>query len=827
MYQENYDDVNFCLDLLFNFVYENNNFYSSICYELDKHFLDMEIIDIKNLKKYDGYYKKFLSTFKNKFDYLDQVNITNDVNSKLIFTNSNKFLLKVSKYSNQNKNLNDLNRSELIDMKISFLLSTLSIRDYFNFILLPIFNFDVPYNLDKVLLPQYIQDNLSVLNLNDEDTLCFQMYENFYETYLLSSYLEQNYKKFNSIDWKILCFQVLYALFKIQKKYPSFRHNSLTINTIWITIKEKNSFNFKINEFDVVLPNMNFEIKLSNFNQSFIRDIANNKNSRLRKENEYYDVFNFCNSLLKFIYEKNIDDFYLKKFLDEIVPEKYRNKNYIELDEDFYQQNVVTILNPYLIITKNNFFSDFIKQENMYSKKREIQNNDDLTSSLTETDFETKPRTLARMHDKKNNQNRYNNSKQKKKSFNELGLYETDKENSDSEYDSDSYNDNFRKNKNNRLNNRKMNYSDESSDSFENYNSKGKTYGRSQNRNNKESNYESEDENLSENVDDDDIQEYEDTVDKRNYVSRPLENNFEGESDIEEFEITDDSPEEKKSNKRKRNNSKGRKNSRISSDEDLSMDSDTFSNEERNSRGAHNFMRAFTKDKEINRMKGSMPTKNTNLMEKLPGNYEGILPDWLQNMLPNGQTPPNQMPQMSQMPQMPQMSQMPQMPQFSQYNIPDQINQIPNQLQNMPEQINQQFSQIPNQLQNINMPPQFQQISTELQHIPNDIQQNVNQLQGMSQFNPMANGIMNTPTPNTAMVQNPNTMFMPIEQNNQFNNKADVFNQLSSKYNMPPMTEANQDMPDHASLLPKNMIMNQMGGKKSDNFFFLREEEEK
>ena len=70
----------------------------------------------------------------------------------------------------------------------------------------------------------------------------------------------------NLCDYNKLLFQLIHTLALIQKEFPGFRHNNLTISNIFIYINklpEDLSYEFGNNKW--VLENCNFTIKITNF----------------------------------------------------------------------------------------------------------------------------------------------------------------------------------------------------------------------------------------------------------------------------------------------------------------------------------------------------------------------------------------------------------------------------------------------------------------------------------------------------------------------------------------------------------------------------------
>ena len=220
-----YDNIDFCLDILFNFIYSESNHDCHYFKYIDIN--NIELIDIKKLDNFD------YSDVFNKLKYIGKDT------TRFIFKRSgdpHSCLVCVGVYDNSNENYNDMKRGEVVDMKIMYILSELVHRERLNHILLPIMNFDISYNKFK---KEVNEDIIKVFDKDiKDDMLHIQVVEGFKKAYILRDYLDNHEMTLN--DWKILCFQVIYTLFIIQKKFPSFRHNQLNLDNIFV-YKNENS----------------------------------------------------------------------------------------------------------------------------------------------------------------------------------------------------------------------------------------------------------------------------------------------------------------------------------------------------------------------------------------------------------------------------------------------------------------------------------------------------------------------------------------------------------------------------------------------------------
>lgn len=126
----------------------------------------------------------------------------------------------------------------------------------------------------------------------------------------LSEYIRNNYQTMTVETWTIIFFQVLFALAKIQEFYPTFRHNNLRATNIQINLAEPmdKSTRYYLGNKEFWVPNIYIQTKLWNFDFACIDGLVENKvnsnstkkNNITKKENKYYDMNYFFNTLIKF-----------------------------------------------------------------------------------------------------------------------------------------------------------------------------------------------------------------------------------------------------------------------------------------------------------------------------------------------------------------------------------------------------------------------------------------------------------------------------------------------------------------------------------------------
>ena len=296
--------------------------------------------------------------------------IINQIGSKLVYIKSGttghtfkgfnpnnlndpNFAVKIVAYPKKENygNLNDIQRPENAEIMMIRLLSYFIINNQTPHIVLPIGTFNTnikPFlNLEK----NGIVENKKYTNF-------IKRYENneFYDyvSILISEwadgedlleYLKKNYKKLSLIEWSTIFFQIISTLATIQEKYSGFRHNDLKCNNILvqnIECKDKNNkFKYKINGQTYIIPNIDIQIKLWDFDFSCIENLVENKKVNAEwtdrininsKSNRYYDLHYFFNTLIRKGFLPNLLDDApneIKEFIYRIIPKKYRTGKFV------------------------------------------------------------------------------------------------------------------------------------------------------------------------------------------------------------------------------------------------------------------------------------------------------------------------------------------------------------------------------------------------------------------------------------------------------------------------------------------------------------------
>ena len=355
------------INLLYNFLY--NDSYKE-CFELDKIVPGkIKIDDIKITNENDS-----MSHLKELIDSKLQF-MTYNENENIIylkrFSDSFPTTIKISFYIDDSNNLNNFPNNDAL---FSYLLSTLVLSKKTRNILLPIVNFDIPFDKIEPLLkniPVYKKIKEKIEYNEVKDLLSVRVREHFLQSKILKEYFEQNI-----CDYKPLLFQIIHTLAVIQKEFPGFRHNNLTIDNVIIYI-EKND-NHKVYEFGSKkwsIINNNFDIKISNFEKATLPKIYGVKNQRdtdvpyINEVNDYFDLHSFLNSLLENIKNKSNSKCNLEttNFLNKIIPIQLRGMK----DKKFYLTKNEKLFKPSELLS-DSYFNEYKEKK---SKDKELMQN--------------------------------------------------------------------------------------------------------------------------------------------------------------------------------------------------------------------------------------------------------------------------------------------------------------------------------------------------------------------------------------------------------------------------------------------------------------------
>lgn len=129
--------------------------------------------------------------------------------------------------------------------------------------------------------------------------------------------------------------QVIYNLYKIQQKYPGFRHHDLHSGNILVRSVPKKNIQIKLNEKTFTIPNGGVEAVIIDFGFSVFprikNPLINNKNyiniGISRKSDKMYDLHFFLNSMYALVRQpKTMTERRIHNFIRSVLPFEYLNK---------------------------------------------------------------------------------------------------------------------------------------------------------------------------------------------------------------------------------------------------------------------------------------------------------------------------------------------------------------------------------------------------------------------------------------------------------------------------------------------------------------------
>lgn len=394
-----YDHVDFRINIMYDAVY-NPVKSPYILHPIVKS--SISLLDIKMPEDYN--YNNVLSE---KLDYIGKYN--NKISYKRTCDSAHSSTVTFGRYHGFG-NVNDLGRSELINPAIHYLLSELVIGEKFKHVLLPVMFFDIVLEDLKKFCPdahdKFNNDPTLNINVSEKSKINVFVTEHYFQTQTLREYISENYGELTIQHWKVIIFQVLFTLNKITERLQKFRHNMLNLDSIKIYRKKKGGeTQYKIGQVSFSVPNLGFEIKMSDFMYSSTSDHVRNKDTRLIQENPYYDIHYFISCLYLFLIKEygSIPDG-LNKFINEMIPARFMPQpdgKFEGLDEREFDTVSSQMVVPANTLKKNAFFSDFRSQQFQTEVEVGSANSTDLTSDLTKSEavsiIETNPIKISEL----------------------------------------------------------------------------------------------------------------------------------------------------------------------------------------------------------------------------------------------------------------------------------------------------------------------------------------------------------------------------------------------------------------------------------------------
>ena len=365
------------INLLYNFLY-NDSFNN--CFDIEKIILGKINIDHIKITNEIEAMETLKEIVNSKLSFM---NFNNEDNIILLkrFSDTFPVTVKIGTYTDD---INNLSSPSNNDALFSYLLSQLIINKQTTHILLPIVNFDIKYEKIEPLLknlPVYKSINEKVEFNEIKNILSVRVREHFFQSKILKEYLQEN-----KCDFKQVIFQIIHTLAVIQKEFPGFRHNNLSIDNVMIYLKKK-EFSENIYVFGNhkwIIPNIGFDIKITNFEKATLPKYYGVKNQRdtdvpfINEINQYFDLHTFMNSLIeKILPECDIET---KKFIDKIIPVHLRGIR----DKKYYLNKNENLFKPSDLL-KDSYFSKYkvSTTEKKEEEKVEIVKTENLVEANT------------------------------------------------------------------------------------------------------------------------------------------------------------------------------------------------------------------------------------------------------------------------------------------------------------------------------------------------------------------------------------------------------------------------------------------------------------
>lgn len=351
-----YDQIDACLNVLYDFMYNKD---SKECYTFNN--ITRMKVTVNDLKKSPDFDPSEVLGDSEKFKLLGKHN--ERVHFKRYGKSSYPCMISIGKYEKGSHN--DIARKELYDIGMLYMIGEIAANESFFHTQLPIMFFDISFTDLKKLNKSISKE----IDANDGDELYILVTEMYFESKTLSDYLDEHANDMDEEKWRVLLFQVIYSLAKLHHRFNNFRHNMLNLDSI-LVIEKKSSASgnaYKLGETSFKVPNGGFDIKIKDFMYANTSDYVKNTDAPATKDNPYYDLHYFLNSLYFKIKEKNIkliDN--VQNFINGLLPNIFLHNDkdtFKGLDEDKFDANSSQIVIPSMILKKNKFFDKFISKD--------------------------------------------------------------------------------------------------------------------------------------------------------------------------------------------------------------------------------------------------------------------------------------------------------------------------------------------------------------------------------------------------------------------------------------------------------------------------------
>jgi hypothetical protein len=206
----------------------------------------------------------------------------------------------------------------------------------------------------------------------------------------LTDYIKNNHRKWSLETWKALLFQMIAMLALIQEKYPTFRHNDLSMSNILVGSTRKEQlettelagyYKYNIGGKQYCVPDIGFRVLLADFDYASIieADITheklNNKDTKsfgmVSDPNASFDVHMMLNWLSVWTLKLyKYDDLggvlgEVKNFIYNVIDENYRGvqNRYLKHSRLRNGKRIIDKLIPKFILETNSMFEKYRNYE--------------------------------------------------------------------------------------------------------------------------------------------------------------------------------------------------------------------------------------------------------------------------------------------------------------------------------------------------------------------------------------------------------------------------------------------------------------------------------
>ena len=161
------------------------------------------------------------------------------------------------------------------------------------------------------------------------------IYTEYANSGTLSTFIKNNISTLRPIHLRTIVTHILFNLYRIHKKYPSFRHHDLHTENVLIStnVKSTGIRRFKVDDTVLKVHDIGIEASLNDFGFSTINGIPNpdvdageykRKHGIYRESHYMYDVHYFLNSLRQFLKgEKILSGQETIQFIERVLPPDY------------------------------------------------------------------------------------------------------------------------------------------------------------------------------------------------------------------------------------------------------------------------------------------------------------------------------------------------------------------------------------------------------------------------------------------------------------------------------------------------------------------------